>query len=191
MKNKNEIRFWWQSSYDRGLDIVLWIWPKIQEQLPNCKLDCCYGWDLFLKAYANNPERMKWKEKIDEMMKQPGITHHGRIGQDEMRKLRNKMDIWIYPTYFQETNCIGALECQRDGVVPCTMDLAGLKDTVGSGIKIDGDIYKPEVRIKYIDEIVKLAKDKKRLEEESKKGKEFVKKFYWSNIADQWVKEFQ
>lgn len=472
--------FWGQSSYDRYLDIVLWIWPKIKEQLPDATLDICYGWDLFLKAYANNPERMKWKDKLDELMKQPGITHHGRIGQDKMRKLRKKMDIWIYPTYFCvtgdtlvdmprnylkypsgvpikelvgkkpiiwtfneksgifelkqvnwvkktqnkaevikinwddgtslkctpdhkiltykrgwvkakdldvgesavafkkhfaiqisagkgswplehreialtkfgnipkgyhvdhidgnpfnneidnlqllspeehakktftgvvqkiqsvkkrmvgwkswansevgkkkisengstrssnfwnsmteeerkifvknrqektkekysnwwnglseevkrnwgkkgretrwnhkvlsiekyknedvydmsvkdnhnfiaggvvihncETNCIGALECQRDGVVPCTMDLAGLKDTVGSGIKIDGDIYKPEVRIKFIDEIVKLAKDKKRLEEERKKGKEFIKKFSWPNIADQWVKEFQ
>lgn len=183
--------FWYQSSYDRGLDIVLWIWPKILEQLPDATLDVCYGWDLFLKAYQNNPERMSWKNKLDEMMKQPGITHHGRIGQDKMQKLRKKMDIWIYPTYFQETNCIGALECQRDGVVPCTMDLAGLKDTVGSGIKIDGDIYKPETRAKFIDEIVKLAKNKKRLDFERKKGKEFVKSFYWEKIASKWIEQFK
>ena len=182
--------FWYQSSYDRGLDIVLWIWPKIKEQLPDATLDVCYGWDLFVKAYQGNPERMKWKEKLDDLMKQPGITHHGRIGQDKMRQLRSKMDIWIYPTYFQETNCIGALECQRDGVVPCTMNLAGLKDTVGSGIKIEGDIYKPEIRAKFVDEIVKLAKDKKRLEAERKKGKEFIKKFSWEKIAEQWINQF-
>jgi glycosyltransferase involved in cell wall biosynthesis len=101
------------------------------------------------------------------------------------------MDIWIYPTYFQETNCIGALECQRDGVVPCTIDLAGLKDTVGSGVKIEGDIYKPETRIKFIDEIVKLAKDKKRLELERKKGKEFIKDFSWEKIAAKWIEQFK
>lgn len=184
------MKFWYQSSYDRGLDIVLWIWPKILEKLPNAKLDICYGWDLFVKAYSGNPERMAWKAKLDEMMKQPGITHHGRIGQDKMREIRKKMDIWIYPTYFCETNCIGALESQRDGVVPCVINLAGLKDTVGSGVKVDGDIYKPETRTRFIEEIVKLAKDKKKLEQERKKGKEFVKSFTWDKIADLWIKEF-
>ena len=184
------MKFWYQSSYDRGLDIVLWIWPKIKEQLPSATLDICYGWDLFVKAYSGNPERMKWKDKLDDLMKQPGITHHGRIGQDKMRKLRGKADIWIYPTYFQKTNCIGALECQRDGVVPCVINLAGLKDTVGSGVKVDGDIYKPEVREEFIKQIVSLAKDKKRLEEERKKGKLFIKSFSWEKIADKWITEF-
>lgn len=184
------MKFWYQSSYDRGLDIVLWIWPKIKEQLPNATLDICYGWDLFVKAHKNNPERMKWKDKLDTMMKQPGITHHGRIGQEEMRKLRKKMDIWIYPTYFTEINCIGALECQRDGVVPCVINLAALEETVQSGVKVEGDIYKPEIRLKFIDEIVKLAKDKKRLEAERKKGQEFAKQFNWELIASKWLEVF-
>ena len=182
--------FWWQSSYDRGLDIVLWIWPKIKEKLPDATLDICYGWDLFLKAYANNPERMMWKSKLDELMKQPGITHHGKIGQEEMKKIRSKMDIWIYPTYFEEINCIGALECQRDGVVPCVINLAALSETVQSGVKVDGDIYKPEIRNKFIEEIVKLAKDKDKLSREREKGKEFVKQFDWKLIAQRWIKEF-
>lgn len=182
--------FWWQSSYDRGLDIVLWIWEKIKEQIPDATLDICYGWDLFLKAYGNNPERMAWKAKLDELMKQPGITHHGKIGQDKMKELRSKMDIWIYPTYFEEIFCIGAVECQRDGVVPCVINLAALKETVQSGVKVDGDIYKPEVRQKFIDEIIKLAKDKQRLETEREKGKEFAKQFAWEKIAKGWTEEF-
>jgi len=185
------IKLWWQSSYDRGLDVLLWMWPKIKEQLPDATLDFCYGWDLFVKAYHNNPERMAWKAKIDELMKQDGITHHGRIGQEEMRELRSKMDIWVYPTYFTEINCIGALECQRDGVVPCVINLAALEETVQSGVKVDGDIYQVDVRKKFIDELVKLAKDPKRLEEERVKGKEFAKTVEWSLIADKWNKEFK
>ena len=105
MKNTDEIKFWWQSSYDRGLDIVLLMWAKILKEFPNATLDCCYGWDLFVKAHGNNPERMAWKDQMDKKMEQKGITHHGRIGQAEMKVLRKKMDIWIYPTYFTEINC--------------------------------------------------------------------------------------
>ena len=146
---------------------------------------------MFEKAYKNNPERMSWKAKLDEMMKQPSITHHGRIGQDKMEKIRKKMDIWFYPTYFKETNCIGALECARDGVIPAVMHLAGLRDTVKTGIMVEGDIYQPETRQKFIDEVVKLSKDKKRIKEEIKKGKEHVKAFSWELMAAKWIKEFE
>ena len=100
------------------------------------------------------------------------------------------MDIWIYPTYFEEINCIGALECQRDGVVPCVINLAALSETVQSGVKVEGDIYKPEVRNKFIEEIVKLAKDKERLAKEREKGKEFAKQFDWKLVGQRWTKEF-
>jgi glycosyltransferase involved in cell wall biosynthesis len=164
------------------------MWPKILEKLPDATLDICYGWDLFLRAYSGNPERMMWKNQMDEKMKQKGITHHGRIGQSKMRDLRKTMDIWAYPTYFTEINCIGALECQNDGVVPCVINLAALKETVGSGIKVDGDIYSPEVREKYLKELLALCKDKQRIEKEREKGKKFVKDYTWAKRAKEWTK---
>lgn len=58
-------KLFWGSSYDRGLDILLNMWPKIIEKYPDTLLVICYGWDMFIKGYANNPERMNWMERME------------------------------------------------------------------------------------------------------------------------------
>lgn len=182
---------YWASSYDRGLDNLLFMWPDIIKKYPDAKLHVCYGWDLFDKANHNNPERMKWKKSVQKMINQKGVIHHGRVGQDKLKEIRSKCGIWAYPTWFPEINCITALECQDDGVVPVTMDDFALSETVGSGIKIKGDINDPKVKDKYLKELLDLMGDKDRWEKEVKKAKKFAKNFYWEKIAKGWDKIFK
>lgn len=182
---------WWQSSYDRGLDILLFMWSDIKARYPDAELHIAYGWDLFDKVSSNNPERMQWKASVEQMMSQDGVFHYGRIGQDKLKELRKECGIWAYPTYFPEINCIGALEAQSDGLVPVTMNDFAFKETVGSGIKIDGDIYLKQTRDTFLKELLDLMGDKKRWEEESKKATKFAKEFEWGNIASKWVDEFK
>lgn len=179
-------RLWYQSSYDRGLIHLLKMWPKIKEAVPDETLDITYGWDLFDRAFSNNPERMLWKERMNKLMEQDGITHHGRVGKDKLRELRKKCGVWAYPTHFEEISCIGALECQNDGVVPCVINLAALSETVQSGAKVDGDVYDPEVREKYLADLIRLSTDEDLWKAEQIKGQKFAKKFDWSLIAKQW-----
>lgn len=183
-------KLFYGSSYDRGLDILLSMWPKIKELYPDVTLDVCYGWDLFDKGYANNPERMNWKAKIDALMRQPGITHHGRVGKEDLQKIRSKCGIWVYPTYFAEINCITALEAQHDELVPVTMDDFALKESVGAGIKIGGDIYDIETKEKFLQALLKLLGDTATWEKESRKAREFAKGYEWDKIAKEWSKEF-
>lgn len=183
-------KLWWQSSYDRGLQHLLKMWPKIKGQYPDATLDIAYGWDLFATRFANNPERMAWKDKMCELMKSDGITEHGRIGQDKLRELRGKCGIWAYTTDFDEINCIGALEAQASGVVPCVINQAALKETVGSGVKVDGDIYDGDVREEYLKQILDLMGDEKKWLSEQEKGIKFAKNYSWPLIADAWIKEF-
>lgn len=179
------------SSPDRGLDILLTMWPDIKAKFPDAELHVAYGWKVFDMVAANNAERMAWKKDVMEAMNQSGITDHGRIGKEELRVLRQSCGIWAYPTYFTEINCITALEMQRDGVVPVTMTLAALKETVGSGIQIDGDIYDKETKEAYLEAILSLMGDDKRWEEESAKGRAFAKDYDWSKIAKDWTPEFE
>lgn len=184
-------KLWWQSSYDRGLDMLLYIWSDIKTMYPNATLDCAYGWDLFDVANRTNPERMEWKARVQAMMNQPGITHHGRIGKEELAKLRKKCGIWAYPTHFKEINCIGALESQYDGLVPVVTNLAALQETVGSGIKVDGDIKDPKVLEEYKNQLLSLMGDTEKWEKESKKAQKFAKSYKWSQIAKEWIKVFK
>lgn len=182
-------KLFWGSSYDRGLHYLLDMWPEIHKQFPDAELHICYGWDFYDKAYADNAERMAWKARMNHDMQREGITHHGRIGKKKLKDVRSQCTIWSYPTDFGETCCITALDCQNEGVVPVVMSKAGLKETVQSGIKVEGDIEDKETRQKYLEQLLELMGDKAAWQKEVKKGKNFAKKFKWGKIAQQWEEE--
>jgi len=191
MKTIRQHKLWWQSSYDRGLDMLLFIWPDIKKAYPKATLDVAYGFELFDIAYANNPERQQWKESIKTLLNQDGITHLGRIGQKELKEKRKECGILAYPTYFTEIFMIGAVEAQSDGLVPVVMNLAALKETVGSGIKVDGDIKDLKIQKEYLEKLLNLMGDTKLWEEESKKAVKFAEDYTWDKISDKWIEVFK
>lgn len=180
----------YKSSYDRGLNYLLVMWPQIKKEVPEATLDIYYGWVTFDKGYSNNPQAMEWKKGMLELMKQEGITEHGRVSKEELDKATANADIWAYPTNFGETNCITALDSQKLGCVPVTMAYAGLLDTVYSGVMIEGDINQPQIQQEFIKELVSLWKDKEKYNKERQKGIDGSKKFAWSRIARLWVDHF-
>jgi len=179
-------KLFWGSSYDRSLDILLSMWKEIKSKYPDATLDICYGWDLFDKATANNKERQAWKQVQVELMKQDGITEHGRVGKDKLEEVRMNCGIWAYPTEFTEINCITALEAQNDGLLPVTMTLGALKETACKGILIEGDIRNDGVREEYLEELLSIMGDKPRWKKMVTKCQKFVRKYDWSNIAKEW-----
>lgn len=178
------------SSYDRGLEHLLRMWPQVREKIPTAELHIAYGWKMFEVGYSNNPYMMKWKDKMDELMKQEGITHYGRLPKVELNELTKSCDVWAYYCTFDETNCITALNSQRLSCVPITMKRAGLMDTVYSGISIDGDGFLPETKEAYLNALVYAYENPDWLKEESEKGKKGIDKFYWENIAKEWKNYF-
>ena len=177
------------SSYDRGLEHLLRMWPQIKAKIPNAELHIAYGWDMFLKGYSNNPYMMNWKERIEKLMEQEGITHYGRLSKADLDELTLSCDVWSYYCTFDETNCITALNSQRLGCVPITMARAGLLDTVYSGKMIDEDGLEPETKEEYLKALVYAYEHPEWLEQEKQKAKSGIDKFYWSNIAQLWIKE--
>lgn len=193
MTNKSTPRhhkLFWGSSYDRGLDILLFIWSDVKKKFPNAELHIAYGWDLFDVFARTNPERKQWKQQVEIMMNQEGVFHYGRVGKSKLSEVRKQCGIWAYPTYFTEINCITALEAQKDGLVPVTMTAGALNETVGSGVKIDGDIRVPEVKDKYLSALLDVMGNKENWKKESQQAQKWAKKYYWEHIASQWKVEF-
>lgn len=179
------------SSYDRGLEHCLRMWPDIRKEFHDAEFHVFYGWNTFDSVYADNPERQVWKQKMNKLMEQDGIMHHGRVSQEELKKWLKECTIFFYPTHFCETFCISVVDAQYQGCVPVVMSLAALKETVGAGVKVEGDIYFDDDFEKYKNELIALMKDQKRWEEEQAKGIEFAKSFSWDVIAKKWINEFQ
>lgn len=191
----------WGSSYDRGLDKLLFIWEDIKKKFPDAELHIAYGWQTFLKLAGNNPERMEWKEKMDVLMQQDGVFHHGRLNKTDLGALMDKCGILAYTTDFFEINCITALDCQKHGCVPVVMNFdtkledgtltkTALDETVLRGIKVEGDILTKEGRDKYLEAIFSLMSDFKKWQKLSTAGKYAITKYHWDKIALKWGKEF-
>jgi glycosyltransferase involved in cell wall biosynthesis len=135
-------KFIYASSYDRGLDFALKNWNRVKEQIPEAELHVYYGWDTFdaLKQ-VRSPEYRDWMEnfqkEINELMKQDGIIHHGRVSQAELYKAFAESNIWYYPTSFLEISCITAMTSQRYGAIPVCTPIGALRETVQHGARVD------------------------------------------------------
>jgi glycosyltransferase involved in cell wall biosynthesis len=178
------------SSYDRGLEFLLKIWPDVKKAVPQAELHIAYGWDLFVRFYSNNPASMAWKKSIDEGMKAEGIIHHDRLSQAKVKELMETCGLWTYPTKFFEISCISAMKAQAYGCIPVVIDYAALETTVQHGIKIKGDIYEKEVREEYKNALIKAFDP---VWQESVRGPMMEwanNKFPWANVAKQWIEEF-
>lgn len=189
---RNPHRIIYGSSYDRGLEHLLKMWPEVKKEVPDAELHVFYGWNLFDKVFGDNPERQAWKEKINKLMEQPGITHLGRISQGACVMEHQSAGVWAYPTHFGEISCITAMRAQVYGSVPCVINYAALKETVKFGVKVEGDIYEPEVKKLFTNALIALLKDVKYQEEVRKEMMPEAKMlFSWKGVAKQWSDEFK
>lgn len=182
------------SSYDRGLEHLLKMWPDILKEVPDAKLRIFYGWDMFMKVLNGNPASMAWKEQMDELMKQPGITHLGRISHEACRVEFENAGIWAYPTHFGEISCITAMKAQAYGAIPVVVNYAALEETVQYGRKIEGDIYEPEVKEEFKKQLIATLKlgGFPELEVRRKTMMDWARDYFvWSNVAKQWDEEFK
>ena len=184
---RNPHKAFYASSFDRGIEHLLAMWPSIREQVPKAELHLFYGWELFVKFHGNNPERMAWKTRMEELIKQDGIVYRGRIGHKELAKEMMSSGVWLYPTHFEEIHCITALKAQAAGAMPVVTDYAALKETVIMGQKIAGDPWSEEYRKEYIATAVRALTTKW-----DREGMHLdaIENFNWAEVADTWAKYF-
>lgn len=125
-------RFIWCSSPDRGLEQVLNLWPMIKRHLPDAELKIFYGWEYFDHATVI-PAYAQYKERILELLKQPGVEWCGRVGQDQLAKELMKADAMLYPPPhdFRETYGIAFVEAQAAGVLCFYRQNGALGETIG------------------------------------------------------------
>ncbi len=187
---KNRHQMIYSSSPDRGLELLLSLFPKVKQQVPEAKLDIFYGFENF--------RDQEYVKKMMGIIKNTdGVTYHGRVGQDELAEAFLQSTVWAYPSWFQETFCITALESMAAKCVPVTSDYWGLIDTVKDGGILlpmndnSNTVLTPEYQNKWIYECVKLLKDDSYLREWQEKGINRVKRFTWEAVAKQWSQFFE
>jgi glycosyltransferase involved in cell wall biosynthesis len=119
----------WSSCPDRGLDRVLGMWHKITAFLPGAELHVygdVHAWSRRAGLYGSSDQQLFARmltHKFDELLadQSSGVKFFGQVGQAELAKAFRLAHVWFYPTSFEETSCITALEAQAAGTkIVCT-----------------------------------------------------------------------
>lgn len=184
---RNPKKVVYSSSPDRGLDVILeHIWPSVVAQVPDAELHVYYGWNNFDKFIPMMPQLGEFKNKVMNLLtRSKNVVLHGRVSQKKLAEEMRGAGIWLYPTYFSETYCITAVEAQLAGLVPITNDLAGLGETVRSGVilRVDSEEHTPEKFIEYtIRELLNPATDDIRC-----MIHENAPAISWDDVAKEWA----
>ena len=136
----------YSSSPDRGLDVVLDMWPKIRTLEPKATLGVYYGFETMKKMNEGNKRGSAIVNYLFDRvtsMADEGVYYHGRVGQAELAEAYKKSLIWFYPTRFSETSCITAIEAQAAGCCVVTSKLAALEETASLWPLLEGSNKSP------------------------------------------------
>ena len=170
-KRKVANKFIWSSRSERGLSILLNIWPNILDKIPSATLEIC--------SYGDFPKDDADNKMLEIIRKYDSISHHGKLNTTDLYELMARSEYWLYTNTFPETSCITALEMLMSSVVCIYYPNAGLNDTIGEyGIPVKSG--------SEIETILQLTTEKKELLK--KHGREYAISCSWKNRAIQWKK---
>jgi len=168
IKIKN--KFMYSSRPERGLNVLLELWPTIIKALPDAT--------LVVSTYGNFPsttEDCKLKVIID---RYSSIQYLGNLNTKQLYDEMNSAEYWLYPTSWPETSCITALEMLMSEVICLYYPVAGLINTVESyGIKVQSG--------NELETILKLNEEQKN--NLRKNGRKFAESCSWENRSHLWT----
>ena len=137
-------RVLYTSSPDRGLDVLLELWPQVREQVPGAVLAHCYA-PVYDAIADQDPRVAAHRDRINELSDQEGVERLPGMSQPALARLMRESLVWAHPSWhgatsepFHETSCIGAMEAMAAGLHVVASNWGALGETVQAGALIDG-----------------------------------------------------
>jgi glycosyltransferase involved in cell wall biosynthesis len=124
-KSRETIRLVYHPTPQRGLQILVPVFEKLCELHDDIELDvyssfALYGWQESDAEFASLIERCK---------QHPKIHYHGSVPNDVVRKAVARSHIFAYPSIWQETSCLCAMEAMSGGTLIVAPNYAALPET--------------------------------------------------------------
>lgn len=119
----------------RGLAHLLRWWPRVHAAVPWAELHIAGGYELW--GYTENEARNLRQRDLSDLslydLENQGVTFHGPLRRDQYATLLRSAQLHLYPTNYEETCCIAALEAEASGVVQILSAKAALIERVDDG----------------------------------------------------------
>jgi len=187
--NKGEpIRLIYHSTPWRGLNVLLAAMQYIKGSL--ISLDVYSSCQVYGDQFKNENEK-NYEGLYEQARQLPNVNYIGYKSHEYILENLHKYHMWAFPSIWEETFCISAIECMAAGLYCITTDLGALFETCS-----EFPIYIP-----YEKDYDKLAEQfamtikaaAEHLHEDHIQNHlamqvKFVKHFYnWNKIAQQWT----
>jgi glycosyltransferase involved in cell wall biosynthesis len=141
----------------KGFPLLMKLWGRLKEEVPDIKLHVCTGMDL----YCNTENDHYFKELYDKARDDPSIVFHGVVTNKDVLDVVANCRLMVYPNIFAETFCLSAMESIALSVPVITSDLGALPETVGDcGIIIKGDPKSEEYQTKFVKAVKQFFNDR-------------------------------
>ena len=181
----------------RGLDVLVNLFPHIQQAAPGVELHLYTGMSLYGEQFSAMEQQLQALYKHAHKM--PGVVLHEPIAKAKLARELMSARLALYPSHFPECCSIASLETQAAGTPMITSALAGLNDTIvheKTGILIPVD--NPELRsrsrqyqVAFLNHTIRLLKDDAAWQTLSNNAMRNAADHYsWQDIAAEWETEF-
>ncbi len=162
---------------DRGLGLLLDMWPTINRKYPDYELVITSDYRLW---GSPTPGNMQYRMKSIGLK---NLRFLGKVPRSELVKIQSESELMIYPCNYDELFCIAAAECQVAGAFPITTNTGALETTNFTGYKIkypNGNLTGEFLQ--KLDNYFKSDKNITTLARE---------RFDWNKICGEWERLFE
>lgn len=196
----NPPRLIYSSAPDRGLDILLNIFPAIRAQVPEAELHLYSSFKVWGKDEAFDQKNAG--ALYAQARSLEGVFLHNPLPHPELAQALRQGSIWLYPNhatpipdetgFYAETSCIAALEAQAAGLPVITSARGALPETVSDGILITGDVYQPEIQAQFVQAAIELLQNPAERARIGQQARErILRTGTWDTIAAEWEQHLE
>lgn len=184
-------RLLYTSRPERGLDVLLTMWPELKRRRPELKLAIAH--------YDNPRADAQMADYLDTLRRTaeqlPDVTLLGALSKRDLYREIAASSLVVYPATFPEVSCISALEAAACGTPMVASRYAALKETVAdgeTGLLVPGDPHREEYQTTFAAAVAGLLADEARLAEMRQAARSRVEaRYQWRDIAAEWEALFQ
>lgn len=126
--NDGKIRLIYHTTPHRGLEILVPVVEHLCKFFPEIHLDVYSSF----KAYGWPQRDEPYEALFDKIREHPQMTYHGYQSNDKIREALKRADIFAYPSIWQETSCIAAIEAMSAACAVVCPNYAALPETTGN-----------------------------------------------------------
>ena len=176
---------------ERGLDVLLEMWPELKRALPELKL--AVAWYENPGADAQMADYLAALRQAAEAL--PGVELLGALTKRELYREIAGSGLMVYPAVFPEVSCISMMEAAACGTPVVASRYCALKETVAdgeTGVLVPGDPGSGEYQRRLVEAVVGLLGDEEQWVEMSEAGRRRVEaRYQWGDIAREWEGVFE